>query len=148
MEKRLARRTHSHTIGPRGANHRSPTYNTWRSVVSRCTCPTDTAYASYGAKGISVCDEWRSFEVFLADMGVRPEGTSIDRIDNERGYSPDNCRWASRTEQNRNRRNVRQLTINGETLSLPVWAERTGLNPRIIHTRLARGWSVERAVGQ
>lgn len=115
-------------------------------MVSRCTCPSDTAYRSYGAKGINVCDEWLSFGRFLADMGERPDGTSLDRVDNALGYSLENCRWATVVEQNRNRSTVRQLTVDGETQPLPVWAERAGLNPKVIHNRLARGWSVERAV--
>jgi hypothetical protein len=115
-------------------------------MVSRCTCKTDTAYKAYGAKGITVCDEWRSFDRFLADMGERPEGRSIDRIDNAQGYSIDNCRWATKKEQIRNRTNTRQLTVDGKTLSLPVWSELLGVSQRLIHSRLRRGWSDKRAV--
>ena len=103
MEGAVKHARHGHTSGPRRGSVRSPTYNTWRSMVSRCTCPSDTAYRQYGAKGVTVCERWRTFTAFLADMGERPEGLSLDRIDNAKGYEPDNCRWATRTEQNRRR---------------------------------------------
>ncbi|MET7347444.1 hypothetical protein [Streptomyces mirabilis] len=88
----------------------SPTYSTWESMIQRCTNPRCKDYADYGGRGITVCQRWRTFENFLADMGVKPEGRSIDRIDNDGSYEPGNCRWATLSEQNSNqRRQARQV---------------------------------------
>lgn len=85
----------------------TPTYKTWDGMIQRCTNPNHEAYERYGGRGITVCDKWLSFDGFLADMGERPSRTTIDRIDNELGYAPGNCRWASSTIQGRNRRHVK-----------------------------------------
>ena len=82
----------------------SPTYRTWRHMISRCTNLRCINYPSYGGRGISVCDRWKSFENFLEDMGERPEYQSIDRIDSDGNYEPSNCRWATSSEQRLNRR--------------------------------------------
>lgn len=97
-------RTHSHASGGKV----SPTYRVWCAIKDRCLNPNSkTSYPKYGGRGITICDRWRdSFEAFLEDMGERPEGTSIDRIDNNKGYEPGNCRWADKWTQSRNRRNV------------------------------------------
>lgn len=107
-----------------------PLFNVWRCMISRCTDPSDKAYKRYGARGITVCPEWlESVRAFVADMGPTYQpGLTLDRRDNNGPYSPENCRWATHAEQNRNySRNVR-LTHNGETRCLKEWAEITGIN--------------------
>lgn len=122
-------------------------YRTWEAMISRCHRPDAKGYSRYGGRGITVCDAWRaSFEQFARDMGPRPAGHSIERIDNNGPYSPDNCRWATRTEQANNRRNTRWVTANGRTLTIADWSRETGLAWHTIHNRLQRGWDDSRAV--
>lgn len=121
----------------------------WVGMWNRCTNPNDAVhYSRYAARGIVVCERWRRYEAFLADMGRRPSSLhSLERVDNDGPYSPDNCRWATRKEQARNRRNTVYLTVDGETRSRAEWAELKGLSVRIIDRRMNRdGWSAERAV--
>lgn len=127
---------------------RSAEHYAWLGMKRRCRNPNDAAYMNYGGRGITVCDRWvNSFENFLADMGQKPPGTSIDRINNDAGYSKDNCRWANRTEQNRNRRNNRYLTAFGKTLLITDWSRETGIDKTTITTRIQElRWSVDDAV--
>lgn len=122
----------------------------WFSMINRCHSPKDKAYKNYGGRGIYVCERWRGldgFANFLHDMGHRPsKDLSLDRKDNDQGYSPENCRWATRTEQARNRRSNRLLTIDGDTAPVATWAERSGISRRIITDRLAAGWDARSSV--
>ena len=127
---------------------RTSTYLSWLAMVRRCTDINSSNYGRYGGAGISVCGRWKSFENFLDDMGERPANTSIDRVDNSRGYEPGNCRWATATTQARNQRRNRLLTHDGMTMPLAAWAEKNNLNAGTLRTRLRDGWTVERALMQ
>jgi hypothetical protein len=111
-------------------------------MKSRCLNPRNKRYADYGGRGVQVCDRWiNSFENFLADMGLRPSDShSIERKDNDGNYSPDNCIWATREVQERNRRNNLLITYNGLTLTAAEWARRTGLKRATIEARYHAGW--------
>jgi hypothetical protein len=126
----------------------TPEYAAWTSIRQRCENPRARSFPNYGARGIRVCPRWRaSFEAFLADMGRRPTPRhSVDRIDNGSDYTPDNCRWATPTEQQRNKRTTRLLEADGRVMSLAAWAEETGIGRTTITERIRRGWSVSRAV--
>jgi hypothetical protein len=127
----------------------TPTFKAWASMIQRCYTKTDARYRLYGAKGVAVCERWReSFETFLEDMGERPtDKHSLDRFPDPFGnYEPGNCRWATTTQQNRNKRTTRWITCRGETLCLADWAERTGVPVTTILGRLTRGWEVETAL--
>lgn len=123
-------------------------YRTYRSVLSRCN-PKTTVKAiirDYVSKGITVCDRWKhSFENFLEDMGEPPSlDHSIDRIDNNKGYSPDNCRWATRKEQQTNRSTTRWFTYNGVTMSMKDWADKLNGCESLISNRIKMGWPIEK----
>lgn len=137
----------------RGKFHRThgrtgtPEWRSWNSMLRRCTTPGWSGYVKYGARGITVCERWRaSFEAFLADMGPRPAGTTLDRINNAGNYEPGNCRWATLKTQARNTRSNRRITANGETLTLTEWAERSGVLRETIAHRLKRGMSPSEAL--
>lgn len=123
-------------------------YETWRKMRARCQKPNDANYARYGAQGISVCERWESFENFLADMGNRPEGRTLDRYPNKTGnYEPGNCRWATSKQQQNNKLNNTGLSLDGVVMNLMQWVEKTGLPKRTITYRLrVLGWSVKRAL--
>jgi hypothetical protein len=126
----------------------TPIYRVWQAMLNRCRNRNMAAYIRYGGRGISVCARWRdSFEAFLSDMGPPPEGGSVERLNNDGNYEPANCRWASRKEQGRNKRNNHILAFRGETLCLAAWAERLGLDQETIRKRL-KVMSVEEALAK
>lgn len=110
---------------------------------ARCEKTYHPHYADYGGRGIKVCDRWKSFENFLADMGERPEGMTLERREGDRDYEPGNCKWATRTEQQCNRRNNSLIEWNGERLPVAEWSRRTGIKAVTLYHRIARGWSAE-----
>lgn len=118
----------------------SATYRSWKAMRYRCSNPKNRCYKDYGGRGIAVCERWdNSFENFYADMGERPDGMTIDRIDNNMGYCPKNCRWATAKEQSRNKQNSKIITALGESLCLADWSKKTGLTKGSINLRLAKG---------
>jgi len=122
------------------------TKNSWVAMRSRCLNTDHPSYQNYGGRGITVCDKWMTYEGFVEDMGVRPDGLSLERLDNDGNYEPSNCVWATRKEQNRNHRRNQWIEYNGQKKIIEDWAELTGLNTSTLRKRLARGWSVERAL--
>jgi hypothetical protein len=124
-----------------------PEWRVWEHLRQRCYNSADKSYPDYGGRGIAVCEAWQFFENFYSDMGPRPSlRHSIDRVDNDGPYSPENCRWATRTEQARNRRSNRLVTVYGQTKTAAEWIELYGLNPWRFYGRLNRGWSAEKAL--
>lgn len=125
---------------------RAGVYSSWNSMMGRCYNESHTHFNFYGAAGVSVCSEWQSFEGFFADMGDRPEGCTIDRIDNNLGYQRGNCRWATKKEQANNRRNSKPIECFGLSMNVRDWSKATGIPWQTIDGRLRRGWTAEKAV--
>jgi hypothetical protein len=126
----------------------SKIHNAWEDMKNRCTNLKCRSYKDYGARGIKVCQRWNdSFDAFYADTGDPPEGLSLERIDNEKGYGPDNCRWATQKEQcNNTRRNV-FLTYQGKTQTLSQWAEEYGIDRRLFWRKLKIcKWPIEKII--
>ena len=120
-------------------------------MLSRCYNPSVERYPIYGGRGIKVCERWRGengYEAFRADMGMRPPGHSIERIDSDGDYTPENCKWATAKQQANNTSRNRRLTCKGRTQNLCEWAREIGIKPLTIHQRLKAGWSVEKALTQ
>lgn len=125
----------------------TPEYPIWKEIIQRCTNPNHPQYNDYGGRGIKICDEWKdSFETFINDLGKRPEKHTIERRDNNLDYNKSNCYWATRVEQNNNRRNNHLITINGKTQTLFQWCKEYNLNPSTVCTRLRKGLSEQDAI--
>lgn len=123
-----------------GLANKIPEYGVWKTMKARCHNPNTEKFKEYGGRGIVVCDRWFSFENFLSDMGRRPSPKhSIERIDVNGNYAPENCRWATAAEQRRNRRDgLRLIEFNGETLCLSDWASRIGISFATLVERIER----------
>lgn len=122
-----------------------PTYFSWASMLSRCRNPKAVGFSRYGGRGVTVCDRWAKFTNFLADMGERIEGTTIDRINNDGNYEPSNCRWATRKEQIHNSTTPMFLTLGDVTLNQSDWARKIGISQSTLHGRLKK-WPLEKAL--
>jgi hypothetical protein len=115
-------------------------YRSWAAMLQRCRNPEATKYPAYGGVGITVCEQWQTFQGFFADMGARPPGTTLDRIDGEKGYSKDNCRWASPRQQQENIRTNRLVRYEGVEMTRSALARKLGLGPSTLAYRLDHGW--------
>lgn len=112
----------------------------WRAMLRRCNNPKDRSYKNYGARGIDVCNRWYFFENFVSDMGLPPDGLELDRIDNNKGYSPENCRWTSRVRNSLNQRRTVLVAINGAVRPLADFADGSGIKIKTIKARIKDGW--------
>lgn len=126
-------------------------YREWAGIIQRCNNPKNTSYERYGAKGVTVCDEWLGENGFInfynwaMANGYRDDLT-IDRKENNKGYFPENCRWIPLSEQSRNQKTNRKLTYNGKTMTMAEWSREIGINSSSLFGRLKRGWSIEKAL--
>lgn len=134
----------------RSWQRKSQEYTAYLNMILRCYNPKARGYERYGAKGIKVCSKWlQCFANFYSDMGTKPTSKhSLDRIDNKKGYSPENCRWATSKEQSENRRNTIWLEFNGKRMTATSWAKEVGLPVTSVYTRIANGWSPERVLSK
>lgn len=125
----------------------TPEWLAWKNMHTRCSNPAYASFHRYGGRGIKVDPRWASFDQFLSDMGPRPSPAhSIDRIDNDGPYSPENCRWATRGEQASNRRTNRMLVFGGKQTTLSDLARQSGISVQLLSYRLRAGWTLEKAI--
>lgn len=144
---------HIKVVATTHGKHRTPEYRAWNGMLYRCTNPRSKSFKDYGGRGIVVCERWRhSFENFYADMGQRPSKKhSIDRKDNDGNYEPGNCRWATRSAQNSNRRilprrNARVISHAGQRLTISQWANLAGMSYAVLNQRLHKGMGFADAI--
>lgn len=141
----LANRRHGQSV----PGKRTGTYRSWETMKSRCMNKSDPSFSLYGGRGIKVCKRWMKFDNFLKDMGDRARGETIDRINVNGDYESSNCRWATRTIQQRNKRNNRLVLFRGKTVPLIVVSEETGVPYSRLWERIVRrGWGVEDAISK
>lgn len=133
-----------------GFKNKMPEHSSWLAMKNRCNCPGSTHYARYGGRGITYDPSWEKFEQFLIDMDKMPQpNMELDRIDNDGNYCKENCRWATRKEQTRNRggkRATRLYTFNNKTMCIADWAKEIGITPQSLQKRLNKGWPLELAL--
>jgi len=135
---------HGHSCGGKV----SPTYSSWKAMMARCYYNKQKSFNSYGGRGIEVDPWWHSFSNFLADMGDRPEGCSIERVNTKRNYWKGNCIWLPMEQQAKNKGETHLITWRLRTMCLTDWAKEMGCHYMTLQTRLRRGWSVEKALTQ
>jgi hypothetical protein len=143
--ERIVRANTVHGRCSNGKKNGDATYRSWHSMKQRCCDPNADQYPLYGKRGIKVCNRWlHSFENFVADMGERPVGTTIDRIDSNGNYEPGNCRWATAEEQNNNTRSNHFILFRGKTKTLAQWSHEVGISESTVSSRIGRGWKNDR----
>ena len=126
------------TTGQQNDRVRTSAYVVWNNMKNRCLNPSNQSFKDYGARSITVCNRWEKFSNFYADMGDKPEKMSLERIDNSKGYSPNNYKWATWKEQQRNTRRNRKIKYWGETRCLAAWAEELNITTDALRYRLSR----------
>ena len=125
----------------------SPEHRVWKQMIQRCHTPNSPSFQNYGARGIAVCKRWRgSFAAFYKDMGRRPTGGTLERVNNNGPYSPSNCRWANMREQSNNTRRNRVIKFHGKAMTTAQWARELGITPMSLWKRLNRGTPLHRAL--
>jgi len=139
----LEKTTHGHT---KGRKHTTE-YEAWAGMIARCKNKNRKQYKDYGGRGIAVCERWKNYDNFYSDMGEKPKGMTIERIDNDKGYSPDNCKWATREEQGNNTRKNIFITHNGKTQTIAQWAREKNIYPQTLYNRICTlKWPHKRAL--
>jgi len=123
-------------------------YVAWIQMRDRCKNTANESYHNYGGRGITVCERWEKFENFYSDMGERPKGLTLERIDNNKGYSPDNCKWATHKEQANNSRHNVIINYKGQRLIMAQWAREIGIKCNTLSRRIQRHWPIEKALTQ
>lgn len=137
-----ANSTHGHVNGKRATSE----YTAWQAMNARCRNPNNPRYASYGGRGIAICERWKRFENFWSDMGPKPSKShQLDRVDNDRGYEPGNCRWATPAVQMVNRRVTRFVEVDGKQVPLAELARLCGIPANTLRGRIVAGWDITRA---
>lgn len=139
-DEKLRERVYKHGM----AN--TPTYTVWEGIIGRCNNPKNYQYSYYGGRGIKVCERWLDFQNFFTDMSEKPEGLTIDRIDVNGDYCPENCRWVDMKTQSNNRRNNHLIECDGVIKTLQQWSDETGIHIATIDRRLELGWSIHDAL--
>lgn len=137
-----------HEAATKHGKSKTRVYNIWMGMRQRCNNRNHVAFADYGGRGITICKRWQKFENFYADMGDPPPKHEIERINNNRGYSPSNCRWATRREQQNNRRTNRTLRVSGVTRTIAEWSELTGIHSNTITQRIDAGMSAKKILSK
>lgn len=148
FQRERASATHTKYLLPDGSkvNRDSLEYRVWKSMRARCLGKDAAVCKNYAGRGITICKRWNSFMNFLSDMGKCPPGMSIERMDNDKGYSPKNCKWATRIEQQNNKRTNVFVSACGRRLTIAQWAREIGITTQAMHKRYKAGWSSDRIV--